>query len=214
MTISSNAKFYDNIFMDYKWLNTQFRLHPDKVKAELAEFIGLEPPAISKILAGTRQIKASEYHAMRRFFGLPVDGERMTGAKKNKDAGYVIQPLQDRSKHQETGSWVMPASLLSQGTRAAPENIRVYPISDNTMAPDFQSGEYVLVDVSDVRPAPAGVFILSDHYGHILRYCEILPQSRPPKIRIQASGKTYEPYVTSLKGARIVGRVIAKLEWL
>lgn len=214
MAISSGTEFLDNVYMDHKWLNTQFRLHPEKAKADLAEFIGLEPPAISKILAGTRQIKANEYHAMRRFFGLPVDGERVTGPKKSKDASYVIQPLQDRVKEQEIGSWVMPASLLSQGTRTAPENIRVYPIADNTMAPDFQAGEHVLVDVSDVRPSPPGIFILSDGYGHILRYCEIVPQSRPAKVRIQASGKSYEPYVTTLKGAQIVGRVIAKLQWL
>lgn len=213
MAIQSNAVFNDNEDMDYKWLKAQFRLHPDKAKADLAEFLSLEPPAISKILAGTRQIKAGEYHAMRRFFGLPVDGEMAMG-RRMQARSYVLQPLQENYKNPETGSWVMPAALLSKGTKASPENIRVFQVADNTMIPDFQSGEHVLVDVSDIRPAPAGIFILSDGFGHVLRHCELVPHSRPPKVRIMTVNKNYEPYIVSLKSAKLIGRVIAKLEWL
>lgn len=56
--------------MDSQWLQLQFRLNPDKTKADLARALGLEPPAISKILAGNRQIKAQEYVKMREFFGM------------------------------------------------------------------------------------------------------------------------------------------------
>lgn len=45
-------------------------MHPKKTKAQLARLLGLEPPAVSKILAGTRQIKAQEYMKMREFFCL------------------------------------------------------------------------------------------------------------------------------------------------
>ncbi len=60
--------------MDSQWLKTQLAYNPSKNKADLAKAIGVQPSGISKILAGTRQIKTHEYIAMRKFFGLLIDG--------------------------------------------------------------------------------------------------------------------------------------------
>ncbi len=200
--------------MDSYWLKMQFRVHPEKSKAGLARAVGLEPPAISKILAGTRQIKAAEYNAMRRYFGLPVDGEGGVFTPGGAGKSYVLQPLQEPGHAEREDAWVIPASLIERRTSAPAEQIRVFPIQDNSMVPDFNPGEHVLVDLSDRKPSPPGVFLVSDGIGHIVRQCQVLPNTKPLKVRLKASNKNYETYDAALGKTAFIGRVIAKLQWL
>jgi hypothetical protein len=203
--------------MDNQWLKTQFSLHPDKSKAELARALGLEPPAVSKILAGTRQIKAHEYVAMRRFFGLPVDGDRAARGMRGADS-YVLEPLaapgMTEGEGDKSGEWVIPAQLFVHRTQAPPEQIRIFTVRDSAMAPDFSPGETVLVDLSDTRPSPPGLFVVSDGVGPIIRHCAVVPQSSPPDIRLSARNPLYESFTQPLGQAAMIGRVIARLQWL
>lgn len=207
--------------MDSEWLKTQFRLHPDRKQAELAEALGVGAPAVSKMLAGARQIRASEYVLMRRFFGMPVDGESAaTGSGRNNSgrAGrYVLEPLGMKEKNSpaaEDDAWVIPGSLLKGRTAASPDQIRIFTVQESAMAPDFTPGEQVLVDLSDQKPSPAGVFILSDGMGHIIRRCEYVPHSQPPQVRLSTASGKFETHTLFLKDAGLVGRVIAKLSWV
>ncbi len=202
--------------MDTEWLKTQFKLNPDKTKAGLARALGLEPPAVSKIISGRRQIKAHEYVAMRKFFGMPTDGAR--AAQADMGRSYVIGTLdtgmQEKAPQGEDDAWVMPAHLFENRTKAPPEKIRIFTVHGDAMLPDFKAGEQVLVDLSDVKPAPAGEFVVSDGMSHIIRQCEYVPHSDPPEIRLSALNKKYEAYNVPLEKAAIIGRVIAKLQWL
>jgi len=94
--------------MDSTWLKTQFKLNPEKNKAGLAKVLGLGAPAISKILAGERQIKAAEYMLMRRYFGLPVDGESAAQGSSSRAGGhddrYVLEPLSASLHEKEVGT--------------------------------------------------------------------------------------------------------------
>lgn len=200
--------------MDAEWLKTQFGLHPDKTKAGLAKVLGLEPPAVSKIIAGKRQIKAHEYMGMRKFFNLPTDGQKSL----EKQGSYVLEPLNnnfsDQDDKTDQDSWVMPAHLFAQRTKATPDKIKIFGVQGDAMAPDFMQGEQVLVDLSDQKPTPAGVFVFSDGMGYIIRQCEYVPHSNPPEIKLSARNEQYKPYTLALDKAAIIGRVIAKLEWL
>lgn len=197
--------------MDNEWLRRQFREHPDKSKAALAEALGLDRPAISKILAGTRQIKAAEYAGMRRFFGLPVDGE---GAAR--PGGVVVRPLglAEEGSDAEAARWILPASLLASRTKEAPRDIRLFTVPDDAMTPELARGETVLVDMADTVPSPPGLFVLSDGMGSVIRRCAPVPRSQPPQVRISAASPHYEAYTQPLRDAAIAGRVIAKLQWL
>ena len=197
--------------MDATWLKTQFQLYPDKTRADLARALALDPPAISKILAGGRQIKAHEYIAMRHFFGLPVDGARAVAG-----AGFRLQTLaqglSERDTPDDQDSWMMPARLLESKTQSPPEKIRIFTVRDNSMEPDFMVGSQVLVDLSDVMPSPPGVFVMSDGVGHVLRQCDVIPGETPLQINVGArSGVSFR---LSADKAGIIGRVIARLDWL
>ena len=197
--------------MDSQWLKTQFDLNPDKSRADLARALDLDPPAISKILAGGRQIKAHEYIAMRTFFGLPTDGERAVAA-----SAYRLQTLptgmEDRSDADDQDAWIMPAHLLESRTKAPPEKIRIFTIRDNSMEPDFMVGAQVLIDLSDVTPSPPGVFVMSDGLGHVLRQCDLIPGEMPLQVNVLA--KNGAAFRLPLTKTAIIGRVIARLDWL
>lgn len=200
--------------MDAQWLKAQFELYPEKTKAGLARALSLEAPAISKILNNNRQIKASEYIEMRRFFGYPVESDANSQSRSDMVKLSPLKGLNEKEHTQSVDPWVMPNSLLSKKTQASPDKIKVFEISDSTMSPDFAREEQVLVDISDQKPSPPGVFVLSDGLSQIVRRCEIVPQSNPMQIRVSASNKNYEPYLINADQADIMGRVIAKLEWL
>ncbi|MCB9991967.1 MAG: hypothetical protein H6867_11475 [Rhodospirillales bacterium] len=204
--------------MDAAWLKSQFAMNPEQSKADLAKALGLEPPAISKILSGQRQIKAHEYVGMRKFFGLPVDGTHAVQQGGLAGKNYVLSPLENTMKEPAPAasdeSWVMPARLFENRTSAPPDQIRIFAVQEDAMAPDILRGENVLVDLSDKKPSPAGTFVVSDGLGHIIRQCEYVPHSDPPEIRLSALNRKYEPYTVKLAKAEIIGRVIAKLQWL
>ena len=206
------------MYMDSQWLKMQFDLHPDKTKAALAKALGLEPPAISKIIKGTRQIKAQEYVMMRRFFGLPSNDDK---AQRDKDPiSYTLAPLEARdglaegATEAEGGEWVIPADILIARTSAAPHQIKIFQIRETIMEPDFKQGEYVLVDLSDCVPSPPGTFIVSDGFGHMARFCEFVPNSKPPEVRVSAKNNGFLPQILTLSDFTIVGRIIAKLQML
>lgn len=203
--------------MDSQWLKTQFDLYPNKTKAGLARILGLEPPAISKILKGSRQIKAQEYLLMRRYFGLPVDGERTI---KNPPGTYILKTLDridglsEESSQPPKAEWVIPRAIMTQRTQAPPDKIKIFQVQETLMEPDFQRGQHVLVDLSDVNPSPPGVFIVSDGYSYLIRQCEILMESGPLKVRISALDRGFNPQILEFGAFKIVGRVIACLQWL
>ncbi|MCF8495657.1 MAG: hypothetical protein K9G62_03210, partial [Alphaproteobacteria bacterium] len=177
--------------MDSQWLNLQFKLNPSKTKAGLATALTLSPSAVSKILNGARQIKAQEYAQMRRFFGLPVDGERGADGAGSR---YVLQPLAQASQMEENSSdsrdsraeWILPAGLMAQRTQAPPDQIRIFQVRESLMEPEFCRGQHVLVDLSDITPSPPGTSVVSDGFGHLVRQCEFLLTSESREIRISA----------------------------
>ncbi len=204
--------------MDSQWLTLQFQLHPEKTKTDLARALGLTAPAISKILHGTRQIKAQEYHGMRRFFGLPTDGEKALHAQR--DTAYVLEPLREARALKEpehtTGHWMIPADIMGQRTQTPPDKIKVFKVEDTMMEPAFKRGEHVLVDISDTRPSPPGPFVLSDGFGYIVRHCAFVARSTPPIIELSTTNpqSALPPERHPAKHVNLTGRVIAKLQWL
>lgn len=201
--------------MDADWLKTQFEVNPEKTKADLAHTLGLEPSAISKILGCKRQIKAHEYMTMRRFFNLPTDGEKSLRPNVTSIDKKTAPYLHEQSDINNTPEqWIIPAGLLGERTSAPPDKIKVFKIREKTMEPDFKIGENVVVDLSDRNASPPGTFIISDGYGELIRQCELDTGSKPPKIRVSAAHKDFQAQLLELSEFQIIGRVIAKLQWL
>lgn len=200
-----------------EWLKAQFTINKDKAKADLARALGLEPPAISKILNGTRQIKAREYTIMRQFFGLPVDGiNRANTVMPVKTIGNTQTLMNDNDQDFD---WQMPDEFLKMGRKVSPVDVSLgqfgnFCIQDHYMEPHFKSGETILVDLSDKIPSPSGVFVVSDKFSHMVRHCEIIPQSQSSEIKITAYDKGFQTQILRISDFEIVGRVVARVAWI
>lgn len=200
--------------MDSQWLQSQFKLHPEKKKVDLAKQLGLEAPAISKILAGMRDIKAQEYIKMRRFFGLPTDGSRSLKRKNSIIQSYSSPQNKNALKEKQNGGWVIPKEHLPEKMGENLKNLRVFRIEDDGMAPDFKKGTFVVLDTSQTKPSPPGVFLISDGVAEIVRRCTTVAQSKPLKIKISAVNPDYETETLPFKEGILLGRIVAKLEWI
>ncbi len=203
--------------MDSVWLNNQFEKHPKKSKAGLAQKLGLEPPAISKILKGTRQIKAQEYVMMREYFGLNSQNNVNT---EYYQSSYTLENLEHQTSLNEISNpvqnseWVIPANILNKRTKAPSNQIKIFEVKETNMEPDFKQGESVLVDLTDQHPSPPGAFVLFDGFGYMIRLCEFIPKSKPPKIKISATKQGFQPQILLENDVEIIGRIIAKLQML
>lgn len=181
--------------MDAKWLTDQFEKNPAKSKGDLSEILGIQASGISKMLAGTRQIKAREYMLMRKFFGMPGSGDAAL-RKSDGIQSYSDLRVEDPSK---------------QNWTAKPSAYNVIEVSDSAMVPDFLPGERVLVDASSRPSERPGVFALEDQGKIVIRIAEQLSAS---KIALSSILKTTERKTVTAGKLKILGRVIAKLNWL
>jgi hypothetical protein len=87
-------------------------------------------------------------------------------------------------------------------------------VEENAMQPDFAEGEPVLVNLADRDPARHGYFLVSDGFSYAVRHCAYVPHSQPPLLRISARAAHIAPYEIAAGKAELVGRVVAKLQWL
>lgn len=201
--------------MDSQWLKLQFKNNPEKSKAELAKALGLEPPAISKILANSRQIKAKEYAIMRRFFNLPVDETQIKAQQTTR--AYSKHPyfsLQDGSDNLEATSWKIPDHVIQKRLDLPSPNIRLYKVFETMMEPLLHKGEYIALDTSDTKAITPGIFMISDGYSMMIRHCEIPNSKTDKEIHISAFDHSFQTQIVPLDDIEIIGRVIAKLEWV
>lgn len=109
--------------------------------------------------------------------------------------------------------WTMPPTVLRAQTSAPTEQLRIITVYGDSMTPDFNPGERVLVDCDDRRPSPPGVFALWDGFGLVIKRIEVIPYSNPPMVRLISRNASYGTYERPLEEVIINGRVIGKWQW-
>ena len=148
---------------------------------------------------------------MREFFGMGGDLSHL-----KKSEAYILEPLKSGMSEQESydGEWSIPASILNQRTKAQPDQVKIFLIEENVMEPNLKKGEHVIVDLSDTKPSPPGIFVISDGFGFMARHCAFKHGSAPPEVKISAMQKNFEPQTLAREDITILGRVIAKMQWI
>ncbi len=196
------------------WLNEELERRPGKSKAELAKALNLEPPAVSKILNGTRQIKAIEYVRILEFLGISANEKGLPEAPPEIKTDHEQTAAGLHEKKHDQGQWSIPADILGQKRPDIPEIVhRPFCINDNKMEPDFKEGEHVLVDSSAKPDQTVQPFLVSDGHNRMVRFCRIIPKSSPRTIEISSKAKGFEPQQLFEKDFDIIGKVVAKIKW-
>lgn len=98
--------------------------------------------------------------------------------------------------------------LIERELRAPPSSLLAMIAEGNSMEPDFQGGDQILVDTRRKSLAQPGAFCLWDGDGHVIKYLEKVPDSDPAKVRVVSANGIYEPRERLLDEINLIGRVI------
>ena len=81
------------------------------------------------------------------------------------------------------------------------------------MIPEFNPGDRVMVNTADRMPSPPGVFVIWDGFGLIIKRCEMVPHSKPPRAVLSSANSNYATYEAEISDLDIQGRVVGKWQW-
>src|SRR5579864_6314820 len=172
-------------------------------------------------------IDAGELYALA---GVDATGERpvstiATGPAKSEAAGRILRipELDVRAAAGDglTGGgekivdeWSLPSGMVRHYSTAPASDLRIITVMGDSMEPTLQPGQRILVDTGDRNPSPPGVFVVWDGLGLVVKRCQVVPHSAPPRVRITSDNAKYDAYERTLTEAYIQGRVIGQWRWL
>ena len=107
----------------------------------------------------------------------------------------------------EPGRALVSRLLVEERLRASPNDLLLVDIRGDSMLPDFEHGDQVLVDRRDTNPRQPGPFALWDGDGYVVKVVEKM-QDRPGWLRVFSANPRYTPYEVAATDARIMGRPV------
>lgn len=121
--------------------------------------------------------------------------------------------VSDIVEHQHpVDHWSFPRALVSAFI-SDPSKLTIIRVAGDSMEPDYCAGDRILVDTGHTTPSPAGVYVLWDGLGVVLKRVEVVMGSEPKRIRIMSINPAYPAYELPLDDVRINGRVVGKWTW-
>ena len=76
------------------------------------------------------------------------------------------------------------------------------------MVPLLEHDDTVMLDYSQTRPSPPGIFILDDGVGLVAKRIEIIPSSKTQILRISSQNPANSIYQRRIDEEHIIGRVV------
>jgi phage repressor protein C with HTH and peptisase S24 domain len=97
---------------------------------------------------------------------------------------------------------------LAKLGRRQTDALRMISISGDSMVPLLEHDDTVMLDYSQTRPSPPGIFILDDGVGLVAKRIEIIPSTTPQMLRISSENSAYSSYQRRIDEVHIIGRVV------
>lgn len=139
-------------------------------------------------------------------------GRRVDIQELNVRAGAGAGQIVQNDGNEVIGTWSLPPSSLASHVGDV-SSLRIIQIYGDSNVPDMYPGDRVLVNISDTKPSPPGFFVVWDGMGLVVKRCEYIPNSDPPRVRLSSSNKAYQSYELTLEECQINGRVVGKWQW-
>lgn len=111
--------------------------------------------------------------------------------------------------------WTMPREALSGISVSSLNNLAIITVRGESMMPDYQPGEYILIDLGDKTVTHDGAYVLFNSYGLVVKLVQLLPATAQsePKVRIISKNPDFPPYEMNATDIHISGRVVGKWVW-
>lgn len=189
---------------------------------DLALALGIEENKISKAKAGGRQLKAGEVLKAREWLS-KIERNRAAGIRDAEpdlpvvptELAYVqidIMPTYagmggGGSGEGEVERALVPRYLIESVFRGRPSDFVVIRTRGDSMYPDFEHDDELLVDKRDTNPIQPGPFAVwdADDEAYVVKNVEKLPGGR---FRIFSTNPKYTPTEVSREETHIIGRPV------
>jgi hypothetical protein len=180
---------------------------------EIAEALGRDRSVATKMLAGDRKVQASEIKILA---DLIQRHERHNNEVEDvAPRGYLpveILPSFAGMGGGGTGegdreSGLVSRRLIENELGASPKDMLIIEARGDSMEPDFQHGDQILIDCRDRNPIQPGPFAMWDGDGYVVKIVERLPQQRGWYRVFSANGR-YASYDVEESTIKIMGRPV------
>lgn len=101
----------------------------------------------------------------------------------------------------------LPRRLIEDELRGKPADFELIDVRGDSMTPDFQHGDQILIDRRDRDPRQPGPFALWDEDGYVVKLVERIPQRRG-WYRVFSANDRYSPYEVEETESIIMGRPV------
>lgn len=102
---------------------------------------------------------------------------------------------------------LIPRRLIEDELRASPADLLLIEARGESMLPDFQHGDQILIDRRDRNPVQPGAFALWDGDGYVVKLVERMPM-QAGRYRIFSANGRFSPYEVSADEVQIMGRPV------
>ncbi len=102
---------------------------------------------------------------------------------------------------------LLPRALIEDELRAKAIDLLLIDVRGDSMEPDFQHGDQILVDKRDIDPRQPGAFALWDGEGYVVKLVERVPQEAGVYRIFSANGR-YSEYKVAADQIQIMGRPV------
>lgn len=101
-------------------------------------------------------------------------------------------------------------ALLHALPHSGTEHLRLLTVRGDSMSPELEDGDVILIDLQNRSLRKSGIFVLDDGHGLVVKRLEELPsqQGEVPRVRIISTNKAFMTYRRSIDEIRVLGRVI------
>ena len=104
--------------------------------------------------------------------------------------------------------WVFPRQWLAKLGRRQTDALQMISIIGDSMVPLLEHDDTVMLDCSQTRPSPPGIFILDDGVGLVAKRIEIIPSTIPQMLRISLKSSGFSNFQGWIDEVHIIGRVV------
>lgn len=186
LTVSAARSYAPHLGVSWQWLVFGDEMTPQPSAAELPRRAHRDSVAIAEI-----DVKA----------GAGGGGEALVQWKPGAEGGVAAADA-------VAGHWEFPAEFLRTELRVELASVRILAVLGDSMEPLLQSGDRVMVDLSDRSPSPPGIYALWDGLGVVVKRLEHVMGTEPPRLRISSDNDRHQTYERTLDEVNIIGRVV------